>query len=127
MRIGIIGGAECGEPSLRAVADEGGHDLEFHRGQTSSRSSASLEAMMARCDLVVIATDVNSHGAVRLARELGRSVGREPVLCRRIGRTRLRELIAEASQRETTRAISVASQRPTVRPGAPRPSASLVA
>ena len=109
MRIGIIGGAECGEPSLRAVASEGGHELEFHRGQTSSRSSASLEAMMARCDLVVIATDVNSHGAVRLARELGRAAGREPVLCRRIGRTRLRELVAEASQRQAGRSGHAAS------------------
>lgn len=97
MRIGIIGGAECGEPVLREVAEAGGHELEFHRGATSSRSSASLEAMVHRCDLVVIATEVNSHGAVRLARELGRASSRPPVLCRRIGRSRLRALIAEAS------------------------------
>lgn len=106
MRIGIIGGAECGESTLRAVADEGGHELEVHRGATSSRSSAALEAMMARCDLVVIATDVNSHGAVRLARELGRAAGREPVLCRRIGRTRLHELVAEATGRSKPRLVA---------------------
>jgi hypothetical protein len=95
MRIGIIGGAERNELQYRRVAHETGHDLEFHSGKLSSCGSASLEALVKRCDLVVIATDTNSHAAVRAARELMRSRGTTPLLVRRLGVSRLSALLSE--------------------------------
>ena len=93
MRIGIVGGAKRTEPLFERVARELRHELEFHRGMTSSRSSSSLEALIRRCDLVVITTDINSHNAVRKARELAREQGRELLLCRRFGLNSLKTLL----------------------------------
>jgi hypothetical protein len=96
MRVGIIGGAERNELQYRRVALEAGHELEFHSGKLSSCGSASLEALVRRCDLVVIATDTNSHAAVRTARSLMRSRGTVPLLIRRLGVSRFAELLAGA-------------------------------
>jgi hypothetical protein len=94
MRVGIIGGAERNELQYRRVAQEAGHALEFHSGKLSSCGSASLEALVRRCDLVVIATDTNSHAAVRAARSLMRTLGSSPLLVRKFGVSRLTELLA---------------------------------
>jgi Uncharacterized protein conserved in bacteria (DUF2325) len=93
MKVGIIGGAERNELQYRRVAEELGHDLEFHSGKLSSCGSSSLEALVRRCDLVVIATDTNSHAAVRTARSLMRARGTTPLLIRRLGVSRLAELL----------------------------------
>jgi hypothetical protein len=93
MRIGIIGGAERNELQYRRVAEELGHELEFHSGKLSSCGSSSLEVLVRRCDLVVIATDTNSHAAVRTARSLMRARGTSPLLVRRLGVSRLAELL----------------------------------
>lgn len=98
MRVGIIGGAERNELQYRRVANEAGHELEFHSGKLSSCGSSSLEALVKRCDLVVIATDTNSHAAVRAARGLMRSRGTSPLLIRRLGVSRLAELLAGANE-----------------------------
>jgi predicted dehydrogenase len=93
MKVGIIGGAERNELQYRRVAEEAGHELEFHSGKLSSCGSSSLEALVKRCDLVVIATDTNSHAAVRTARSLMRARGTAPLLIRRLGVSRLAELL----------------------------------
>lgn len=97
MRIGIVGGAECSEHSYRRIAEQASHELEFHAGATTSTSSRSLQAMIKRCDVVVITTDVNSHNAVRLARSLARQNGRRAVLCRRFGVAQLRAVLEEGA------------------------------
>jgi hypothetical protein len=104
MRVGIIGGAERNELQYRRVAEEAGHELEFHSGKLSSCGSSSLEALVKRCDLVVIATDTNSHAAVRTARSLMRSRGTTPLLIRRMGVSRLAELLANTEQRQAVSA-----------------------
>ena len=93
MRIGIVGGAERIEARLRSVALEGGHELEFHAGHMRGTGSRRLEAIVERCDLLVVITDVNSHTAVLQARELARRSGRELRLVRRLGTAQLRALL----------------------------------
>lgn len=93
MRVGIIGGAERNELQYRRVAEEAGHELEFHSGKLAG-GAGSLEALVRRCELVVIATDTNSHAAVRAARGRMRTLGTAPVLVRRLGVARLAELLA---------------------------------
>lgn len=97
MRIGIIGGAERSDAQYRRVAAEAGHEIEYHDGHMSGRRVALLEALVKRCDLLVITTDVNSHSAVRLARSFARSAGRRTVLCRRFGLQNLEELLQAES------------------------------
>lgn len=93
MRIGIIGGAERSDPQYRRIAEEAGHQLEYHDGHMSGRRVASLEALVKRSDLLVITTDVNSHNAVRLARGFATKSGRKVMLCRRFGLQNLHDLI----------------------------------
>ncbi len=94
MRIGIIGGAERSEPQFKRLASRAGHKVEFHRGRMSSCGSSALDALVRRCDFVVITTDINSHGAVRGAREVARAKGTTPLILRRLGLDRFGELLA---------------------------------
>jgi hypothetical protein len=98
MRIGIIGGAERTEPQLKRLASDAGHELEFHAGHMSSCGAASLEALVARCDLVLITTDVNSHAAVKAARGIARTRGTTALMLRRLGVGRFTELLQDLSQ-----------------------------
>jgi hypothetical protein len=98
MRIGIVGGAERAEPQLKRLAEQAGHQLEFHPGHMSSCGAAALEALVARCDVLVITTDVNSHAAVRAARGLARSKGTSPVMFRRLGLGRFNALLSDLAR-----------------------------
>ncbi|HVP68000.1 MAG TPA: DUF2325 domain-containing protein [Anaeromyxobacteraceae bacterium] len=93
MRIAIIGGVERTEPLLARLAKAAGHEVLFHRGAVGARGVRSLERVIDQADLVIVVTDVNSHGAVRLARRFLRERGRVPVLLRRCGTARLAEML----------------------------------
>ena len=75
MRIAWIGGLERNERELERIAVRGGHGLEFHSGHVGGRGAGDLRAMIERSDLVVILTDVNSHGAVLLAKKMATGTG----------------------------------------------------
>lgn len=94
MRIGIVGGLDRAESMLARLAEASGHEAIFHDGSTSASGVRALERLVEHADLVVIQTDVNSHGAVRLTRRLLREQGRAPVLVRRCGLSRFAALLA---------------------------------
>jgi hypothetical protein len=94
MRIGVIGGLERSESRLACPAAAAGHELEFHSGHMRGQGSACLERLIARVDLVIIITDVNSHGAVQRARQLAKRFGRAALLWRRGGLSRFQALLA---------------------------------
>ncbi len=96
LRIGIVGGVDRTAANLERAAAALGCDLELHTGQTAGRGAPTLAAMIARVDLVVILTDVNSHNAVVAARKLAGACGRRHVLLRRCGPSRLGALLADA-------------------------------
>jgi hypothetical protein len=83
MHIGWIGGIERNEAQLAAQAAAAGHELEFHPGHLGGRGSAELRRLVERSDLVIILTQVNSHGAVQLAKRWARHRGRSHVVLRR--------------------------------------------
>jgi hypothetical protein len=93
MRIGVVGGVERLESQLRTVAGAAGHELEFHGGHMSGQGGGKLRALVDRVDLLVIQTDVNSHGAVIQARALARKARRPVRLVRRLGPSGLRALL----------------------------------
>jgi hypothetical protein len=95
MRIGIIGGAEKTQSRLRyeRVARERGCSVEFHDGHMQGRGPETLRSLVERCDLVVIVTRVNSHNAVRLARELVRKHRREALIVPRFGLSRFESVM----------------------------------
>ena len=94
--IGWIGGLSRASGELERVAREEGHELITHDGNTTRRSMHALRALVARCDLVVVQTDVNSHGAMKVAREAARYYERPLCLVKRASAADLRALLNAA-------------------------------
>jgi hypothetical protein len=94
MNIGIVGGLDRNAWRCVELARAEGHALECHRGWIAGTGHDSLESLVVRCDVLIVITDVNSHAAVWLARDLARAHGKPLKLVRRLGISRLRELIA---------------------------------
>jgi hypothetical protein len=96
MRVVVVGGVERTERMLQDAAAELGHQLEFHGGHVDGRGAGGLRAAVDRADLVIVVTDVNSHGAVHVARQEARRTGRRSVVLRRCSPSRLRAVLADA-------------------------------
>ena len=94
MRIGIVGGLDRRARELEDIALARGHQLELHTGVIAgSASAAGLRALVARVDLVLVVTDVNSHNGVRMARRQARISGRPLRLVRRLGAAQFEALV----------------------------------
>jgi hypothetical protein len=113
MRIGIVGGVERNEPAYREIAELRGHTLAFHGGHLAGRGSASLTELVYRVELVIVVTDVNSHGAVQLARKLARKTGVALILQRRCSTTRFAALLSALSPTERASASAPSSASST--------------
>lgn len=100
MRIGWIGGRERNETQLERIAEQSGHRLEFHSGHVGGRGANDLRALVERSDFVVIVTDVNSHGAVILAKKLAQRCGRPSLVIRRCGGARFQALLDALAVRD---------------------------
>jgi len=94
MRIGIVGGLDRKARELEGIALARGHHLELHTGVIAGPASAAgLRAMVARSDLVIVVTDINSHNGVRMARRQAR-ISRRPLrLLRRMGVSQFEALV----------------------------------
>ena len=93
MRIGIIGGLDRGHDRYERLAAAYGHELICHEGWMTGPRAGSLERLVESCDVVVIVTDVNSHGAVLAARKAMRRRGRLPLILRKCGISRFTQLL----------------------------------
>ncbi len=104
MRIGIIGGLDRGHDRYQKLAASYGHELVCHEGWMTGPRAGSLESLVDGCDVVVIVTDVNSHGAVLAARKAMRRRGRLPLILRKCGISRFAQLLEaiKAKSAQTT-------------------------
>ena len=93
MRVALIGGVERAEAQLDRVAREFGAELLYHPGHMGGRGAPELRSVVERAELVVVVTDVNSHGAVQVARKEARRLGRPMVLLRRCSPGKLRAVL----------------------------------
>jgi hypothetical protein len=100
MRIAWIGGIERNEGQLINIAAEAGHEVEFHPGHIGGRGAGEIRRAVERADLVIILTDVNSHGAVLLAKKMCQKLGRGALVIRRCGPARFRQLLEAITLRE---------------------------
>lgn len=78
---------------LRKLALQSAHSIEFHSGDVGGRGSASLEAVVARSELLVVITDVNSHGSVQLSRKLAKAKGVPRLVVKRLSLGRFADLL----------------------------------
>ena len=109
MRIGIVGGVERSESAYRELAEDAGHELIFHSGHLAGRGSDSLSELVRGADLLIVVTDVNSHGAVQLARRTARKFGVALVLQRRCSPSRFASLLEAYAAREAWLSVAAAS------------------
>jgi len=93
MTIGIVGGLDRAEPAYRSLAARAGHTAEFHRGDVGGRGAATLGALLRRVELVIVVTDVNSHGSVQLSRRVAKALGVRVLLLRRLSPSRFGVLL----------------------------------
>ena len=105
MRIGIVGGVERNEAAFRQIAERGGHQLFFHAGHIGGRGADVLWTLCLNVDLLIVQTDVNSHGAVQLARRAARRASIPILLHRRCSPNRFAAIVAGFSP---TPAVAVA-------------------
>ncbi len=96
MRIAWVGGVESNEKQLEQIAAKAGHQVEFHGGHMGGRAEDRLKSSLARADVVLIVTDVNSHGAVLLAKKTAKHLARPYVVTKRCGPARFAKLLGEA-------------------------------
>jgi hypothetical protein len=99
MRIAIIGGLDRGHDRYQKLAASYGHELFCHEGWMTGPRAGSLERLVESCDVVVIVTDVNSHGAVLAARKAMRRRGRSPLILRKCGLSRFTQLLEAIKER----------------------------
>ena len=95
MRIGLVGGIDRNAHHYSQMAEAEGHSVECHTGHVAGRGADSLAALVERSDVVVVVTDVNSHGGMWCARKLARARGRRCVIVRKMGAARFRALLGE--------------------------------
>jgi hypothetical protein len=106
MRIAIIGGVERNETAFREVAERFGHELVFHDGHVGGRSSEVLWRLGTSTDYVIVQTDVNSHGAVHIARRAAKRHGIPIVLYRRLSPNRFAAIAAGLTPPALARLVS---------------------
>ncbi len=96
MKVTLIGGVERNERAFEEAARSLGHTLTFHGGHMSGRGVEALSRQVQGADLVIVATNVNSHGAVKTAKKVAAKHGVTLVMVTSCGPTRLREILAAA-------------------------------
>lgn len=98
MRIGIVGGLTRSGKQYHRLAQSSGHEVEFHSGEIGGHGASEIVTLIERVDLLVVVTDVNSHGAVRLARYRAQLRRLPLLLLRRFGLGRFRTLLERLDQ-----------------------------
>jgi hypothetical protein len=100
MHIIVVGGRERNEVELSRVAREHGHTIECHDGGVAGRGVESIRNSVARASIVVIVTEVNSHGAVQAAKKEAQRLRKPTMVVSRLSLARLRGLLEAWRNRE---------------------------
>jgi uncharacterized protein DUF2325 len=93
MRIAVIGGRYKNEGMLARIAESRGYEIEFEEGHTAGHGMEGIRKAVSRSELVVIVTDVNSHGAVHTAKKAARLLDRPTLIIQNFGAARLSRLL----------------------------------
>jgi hypothetical protein len=83
LRIVLIGGHMRNARHLIERGRTAGWRIERHSGEVGGRGTKELRSQIARADIVVITTQVNSHGGMFRAKDYARRLGRFTAVIRR--------------------------------------------
>jgi hypothetical protein len=98
LRVAFVGGVECIDRQLVALGDELGIEVEVHHGHMRSQSKQRLVALVARTNVLVLVTGVNSHGAVAIAKREAERSGAEVLILKFCGSSKARALLSKLAQ-----------------------------
>jgi len=82
-RIVLIGGHTRNVRHLIERGRTAGWEIESHSGEVGGRGTKDLRSQIARADIVIITTQVNSHGGMFRAKYYARRLGRFTRVIRR--------------------------------------------
>jgi hypothetical protein len=99
MRIAVIGGRYKNEAQLARIAAARGFEIEFEEGHTAGHGMDGIRKAVSRSGLVVIVTDVNSHGAVHTAKKAARQLDRPTLIIQNFSAARLSRLLEALERR----------------------------
>jgi predicted xylose isomerase-like sugar epimerase len=99
MHIVVVGGREKNEIDLVRIAESYGHSLERLDGDVAGRGIETIRHAVARGALVVILTEVNSHGGVHAAKREAQRFKKQTMVIDRLSSARLRGLLEALSVR----------------------------
>ncbi len=94
-RVLFVGGVERIERELAFIGDELGLDVRIHDGHARGQSMGRLAAVVRGCEMVVLVTGVNSHGAVQIAKREAQKAGAAVRIVKFCGSATARALLAE--------------------------------
>jgi hypothetical protein len=95
MKIALVGGLVRREAELGRLAASAGHQIEWHCGAVGGRGAEGLKAVIERADVVLILTEINSHGSMYLAKKLARQLGRRATVLRKCGPAKFQALLEQ--------------------------------
>jgi hypothetical protein len=99
MRIAVIGGIDRSANELVRMAKNAGFRMETHTGRTKGRGAEEIRAVVKRSDMVVIVTNVNSHGGMGVAKDAAQKLNRDWVIMRTCGPSKFQEVLDSLAQK----------------------------
>lgn len=111
MHIVVVGGREKNEVELSRIAESGGHTIECHHGHVAGRGVDTIRHAVARASIVVIITEINSHGGVRAAKKEAQRCHKPTMVVSRLSSARLRGLLQAWALREGRTAAAEAGSQ----------------
>jgi hypothetical protein len=108
MKIAIIGGRNKNTIQLERIAHAAGCELEVHEGHVHGSRIDEIRNLVARSELAVIVTSINSHGAMHVAKEAAKQFGVPTLLMRQLGAARFRTLVEAIARRDSFIASALA-------------------
>lgn len=94
VRVCVVGGRERNAGEVERAARARGLCVEIHRGDVHGRAAEAIEASVMRADVVVVVTEINSHGGLLVARKAARRAGVRVQYARRLSPSLLDEIAA---------------------------------
>lgn len=81
------------EGQLARLAAASGHALEFHDGDTRGHGAGALRNLVDRSEFVIILITINSHGGVKLAKQMVRMRNRPSIVLPKCGQSTFRRIL----------------------------------
>lgn len=102
MHIVVVGGREKNEVELSRIATSHGHTIELLDGDVAGRGIEGIRNAVFRSSIVIIVTEINSHGGVNAAKREAQRFEKPTMVVSRLSGARLRGLLHALALRGNT-------------------------